>query len=1051
MTAMTKLDYQAFIQALFSKERQEILGLKKEDVDVQDIIKKWRDRVSMINDDLFATKLSVLGLSEEEFAKSILKLEDRNLDEETIIELERHLRSKMNMALFSEGLQLSEAKKDASEYLDFSLFIRPFLSYISHRLDQLLQKSLYNHQADIVNIKERLLFTVGTQLLTQASRSIVLEMHISKLKDELYGETPEERFQSYIRVRAINTEELLKFYEEYATLTRILILRSEFFLKNVETTLTRYTDDYCLLSESFDLEGQELEAIDFGLGDTHQQGKTVGKLVYKSGKTIIYKPKGLSISLKYHHLLEWIAERADFVTLKPYNIVDRGTHGWEEMVEYKSCKTEQEVKDYFRRFGVLIGVMHSIKGADFHLENIIANGDTPYVIDHETLFHQSPRLDFPDSVEVKLKYEQADSVVGTGLLPIAMFKNADGKGIDLSALNGKEQELPFKVLKIENSMTDTMKFTMQSEIFRGGNNIPTLNGKGIDAEDYVEDILVGFKSIFTFFIEHKDEILGQEGPIEAFKEETIRIVARATQQYFNFLHESTHPDYMRDSLYLENLFDRLWFYPFVDKRIIQHEILDLLEGDIPFFTTKVDSTDLYSSRGVKIDHIFEKSGYELVTSRIEQYDEDELQIQLGWIKTAIMGTKKHTPVIQKETWIEEVVPHNIDAQFLTEARAIADEILSKLVFSQNKEQASLLSLNPNGEGNWSVAPALQGLYDGLGGISFFLLYMWQETGEEKYRAAAEATLRSAINPMLETKGLISAFSGSFSLLYPLAHFQKYENHLDFTEKIQTLKEKLRESVQEDNVFDFIGGSAGIIYLLINLYEMTNDVEYLAIAEQYGEHLIEHRDRVKEDQLAWKSKIASTYLGGFSHGTSGIALSLFRLAQVTKKEKYRDIAHQALRYDQSLFDMNKGAWRDNRYKDARYAHQWCHGSTGIGLSRIQMSYYSKDGRYHAEILQAIQNIREFGYKTSDTICHGNFGDIELFLQAGDYFQDNSYILEAKKRGYTILLQKEKRGYYQVDGPNGFIQPSLFTGLSGIGMQLLRLYCSDYIPSVMLLTK
>src|SRR5690606_25093641 len=203
--------------------------------------------------------------------------------------------------------------------------------------------------------------------------------------------------------------------------------------------------------------------------------------------------------------------------------------------------------------------------------------------------HQSPKLDFPDSVEVDLKYEQANSVVGTGLLPIAMFKNAEGKGIDLSALNGKEQELPFKVLKLENAMTDDMKFSMQSERFRGANNLPTLNGEGVDAEEYLEDILIGFENIFNFFIDYKDELLGSKGPIESFRNEKIRVVARATQQYFNFLNESSHPDYMRDALYLENLYDRLWFYPYHDKRIIPHEILDLMAGDIPFFNSLADS------------------------------------------------------------------------------------------------------------------------------------------------------------------------------------------------------------------------------------------------------------------------------------------------------------------------------------------------------------------------------------------------------------------------------------------------------------------------------
>ncbi|MES1042739.1 type 2 lanthipeptide synthetase LanM family protein [Peribacillus simplex] len=1042
-----KLNPKELITALLSHERKELIASEK--IDYQNVNNKWRDRATLTSDSIFSTKLAILGLSEQEFAESITKLEDMTLNEEKVAELVLLLQSKMNFELFSEGLLISEDKKNESEQLDLSLFIRPFLSYISNRLDLMLKGFALNHKADIKNVKEKWLIAIGTQLLTQASRSIVLEMHVSKLKDELYGDTPEDRFQSFIREKAINTEELLKFYEEYATLTRILILRSDFFLNNIDITLKRYSNDFVKLSETFNLANQELDYIDFGLGDTHQKGKTVGKFVYKSGKTIIYKPKGLSISLKYNHLLEWIAKRANFVTLEPYKILDFGTHGWEEMVQYRSCMTEQEVKDYFRRFGVLIGLMHSIKGADFHLENIIASGDTPYIIDHETLFHQSPKLDFPDSVEVQLKYEQADSVVGTGLLPLAMFKNADGKGIDLSALNGKEQELPFKVLKIVSSMTDDMKFTMQSEMFRGAHNLPTLNGKGIDAEDYLDDILFGFKNIFTFFINHKDVILNQDGPISLFKNEKIRIVARATQQYFNFLNESTHPDYMRDILYLENLFDRLWLYPYIDKRIIEHEILDLLEGDIPFFTTRVDSTDLYSSQGARIENVFEESGYQLVKSRIEKYNLEELDLQLGWIKTAIIGTKMNESVIEEEKWVEKELPNIVDPLFLNEARAVADEILSKLVFSKTKDKASLLSLNPNGESNWSVGPALQGLYEGLGGISLFLLYMWKETREEKYKVAAEATLRSAMYPMVESKGLISAFSGPFSLLYPLVHFQKHFNHNEFESKISELKERIRLSVKEDQVFDFLGGAAGISYVLMNVYEMTKDEEYLEIAEQYGEHLLEQAQIVNGDQIAWKHETAYTYLGGFSHGTSGIALSLLRLSHLTKKDKYRELSYKAISYDQSLFDSEKGAWRDNRKSDDSWVHQCCHGSTGIGLSRMIMSIYSNTDKYNDEITQSIHNIRKYGYKNSDTLCHGNFGDIELFLLARNHFNDNSYLNEAKRRGYNILLQKERRGHYQIDGPIGFIQPSLFTGLSGIGLQLLRLYNPDSVPAVAIL--
>ena len=629
-----------------------------------------------------------------------------------------------------------------------------------------------------------------------------------------------------------------------------------------------------------------------------------------------------------------------------------------------------------------------------------------------------------------------------------MFKNADGKGVDLSALNGKEQELPFKVLKVANSMTDDMQFTMQSETFKGANNLPTLNHKGINAEEYMEEILLGFTDIITFFLEKKEEILAEGGPIAAFEKETIRIVARATQQYFNFLNESSHPDYMRDALYLENLYDRLWFYPYVNKGIVQHEISDMLDGDIPIFTASINSRDMVSSKGIKIENAFEESGYHIVRERISNFDKKELETQRNWIKMAILGTKEYKPRIEKMEWVEKEIPANSNELFLEEAKKVAEQILSELVFSKNKKTASLLSLNASVDGKWFVSPASQGLYDGLGGISLFLLYLWKETGESKYLEAAEGTLQSAINPMIEPKGLISAFSGTFSVLYSLVHFQQLVPSDDYEKKIQNLKARLKANAKEDEAFDLLGGSAGIIQVLLNLFEVTSDQEYIEIAEMYGKHLIDNADDVGENEIAWKNSHSQNYLGGLSHGTSGIAWSLLRLSDVTNRADFREAARKALRFDQSLFDEGEKAWRDNRDEEKKFLHQWCHGSTGIGLGRIKAAKIANVDTNDSEIHQALENTR--GYKTSDTLCHGNFGDIELLLQAATYFNDEKYSNAARKKAFNVLLQKEERGSYLIDGPQaGIIQPSMFTGLTGIGMQLLRIYNPEQVPAVMVL--
>ncbi|WP_144497145.1 lanthionine synthetase LanC family protein, partial [Bacillus pumilus] len=98
-----------------------------------------------------------------------------------------------------------------------------------------------------------------------------------------------------------------------------------------------------------------------------------------------------------------------------------------------------------------------------------------------------------------------------------------------------------------------------------------------------------------------------------------------------------------------------------------------------------------------------------------------------------------------------------------------DQLLKEAAYSDDRKTASWLSANINPNNQWFVSPAKQGMYDGLGGISLFLLYLGNQTGEKKYLDAAEAAMNSALNPVMESKGLVSAFSGTYSLLYPLVH------------------------------------------------------------------------------------------------------------------------------------------------------------------------------------------------------------------------------------------------------------------------------------------
>src|SRR5262249_2217670 len=120
----------------------------------------------------------------------------------------------------------------------------------------------------------------------------------------------------------------------------------------------------------------------------------------------------------------------------------------------------------------------------------------------------------------------------------------------------------------------------------------------------------------------------------------VRVIARGTQTYGILLRESFHPDLLRDPAGRMALFDRLQeaveYRPCL-ARLIAAEREDLLRGDIPLFTTRPSSRDLWTSTNHRIENYFDEPGAALVERRVGQLCERDLERQL-WIVRASLAT-----------------------------------------------------------------------------------------------------------------------------------------------------------------------------------------------------------------------------------------------------------------------------------------------------------------------------------------------------------------------------------------------------------------------------
>ncbi|HDR4872036.1 TPA: type 2 lantipeptide synthetase LanM family protein [Bacillus cereus] len=1012
---------------------------------------KWKEE-TLLNDDSMNKRIQVEQLDEKLFIKALKASEDEEWLQQNKLEPNQN---PLWMNWIEEALTLHRNKElNEPDQLHISLAFRPFMLWAKNRFNKFYQEHpSLSKKVDWDQLQSSILYNLIEALTNIGARTITLELYIAKQLKELTGNTPEERFESFVRTKLLDFDALEFIYKEYPVLSRILMIRTNYYVNAITEALTRFEEDWDQINQSLKLDALSLKSIAVGLGDSHQQGRSVMRFKFEKNKEILYKPKPLTVAIYFHELLDWINKKGFTPKLKGHNILNRQGYVWEECIQHRECKTQDQIENYYKRLGGYLAILNAVNGTDFHHENIVADGEFPTLIDLETIFHHPAKLNIK-TAEIEAKYKIINSVLGTALLPHLYFKNAEGYGIDISGVSVQNQEeLPIPLLRAENEGTDEMRFVRKKVMADiNDNNVPKLNGKVIGASSHVDSIIEGYQHAAQIIFNNKSELLHEDGPIAKFKDTEIRIVVRPTQYYGNFLLEKYHPDYMRDCVELEKLLDRLWF-TVLDTRQIPFEKQDLFNGDIPIFTTKPGSRDLFASSGEKIENYFDQPSYEIVVERIKNLTLDSIEEQSKWIEASLSCNIKEKVIVKEATYLKEELKEIKTDIFIEEAKNIGYRLKEQVIHGSYND-ATWVGLGMNYHNQWQVTALDSGLYNGLSGIAMFLGYLGKVSGEEDFNRLAMQTMESILQQPIQEKSFASAFYGQASHLYTLSHFDAlYGENQKWKLYIQNSLNNIEKSVKNDQFYDLLGGSAGIIQVLLNIHEQFNNEQALNIAQKYGDHLIENKI-VTERGIGWSDPSSQIMLGGLSHGTSGIAWSLLRLHKQTSKQKYFETALEAIRYDRSLYNSKNCNWADLRcsqHKSSEFSAAWCHGATGIGLSRLLYLPYIKDTLLQQEIETAVSTTVDVGMGRSHSLCHGDLGNSELFHVAGNVLGRPEWNRMAHAVGMNTIKEKQEIGKYKTGVGRHIEIPGLFMGLSGIGYQLLRLAKPNQVPSVLTLEK
>jgi type 2 lantibiotic biosynthesis protein LanM len=1029
-------------------------------------LERWQTQAPFSDDGFFARRLALDELKPEELSV-LLGEEPGSLRERQgsppawLVEIEEAYSSPQ-----AEPFPWHESVPfDLASSAAFLVLVEPLVRRGCERLERRIE-ALPGLDLEPRATVRCLLPGLAMVLRQNLARSLVLELQAARLEETLLGDTPEERFQSFI-ASLRRPETALDVLGRSPVLARHVVERIARWEEVCAEMLERLVSDWEEILQQFAPEagpetppGRLTEArID---GDPHRGGRSVFLLLFESDFRLVYKPKPLAVDAAVQDLLRWTVARGFEPGFRNLRLLDRGSYGWMEYIEPAPCRSEEEVHRFYRRQGGYMALLYLIGGIDFHHENLIAAGEHPVLVDLETLFH--PDLEVRELAPDRDRSGRSiwDSVMRIGLLPRRVWGDAEQQGVDLSGLGaagGAGAVIPYS--GTVHAGTDEMRFGRKEIELPGTKNRPLLEGQDVSFLAYEEDILAGFDRVYELFRTHRDELLSPGGPLAAFAEVEVRLIFRITRAYFGLYEKSLHPYLLADALDRTRFLDQLWAgaqpRPYLEP-IVPFEHRDLEQGDIPYFKTRPGSRDVWTGTGERLPGLLPDTGLERTALRLGRLGEDDRARQEWLIRGSFSAARlTQTPAGRPGYPFRETAEPDGRERLLAAAKAAADRLCT-LAFEE-PDGAAWIAIEHAGDQGWSFQRASPDFYLGLPGIAFALGYVGSLTGEETHTRLARLALASQRQILAEGHEVsaIGGFNGWGGLVYGLAHLGALWGDEALLEEAEALALTLGPRIDQDEHNDVIAGAAGCLLSLLGLHRARPSQAVRELALRCGERLV-GQALPMERGLAWLVPIVGPQpIGGMSHGSAGIALALLHLWRESGDERFRRTALGALEHDRSLYSPEHRNWLDLRAgadetageASALYPCSWCHGAPGIGLARIASLPFHSDPETLQEIETAVETTLEKGFGRNHSLCHGDLGNLDLITEAARTRGDEALRARAGRIAGGILQGIDEQGWlYGL--PKGAEPLGLMLGLAGVAYGLARAAEPDRLPCVLTLS-
>jgi type 2 lantibiotic biosynthesis protein LanM len=760
------------------------------------------------------------------------------------------------------------------------------------------------------------------------------------------------------------------------------------------------------LTAIFGVDCGQVHGVVSGAGDLHRGGRSVIILQLEGSQRLVYKPR----SLAKEQALEQLVVQLE-LDLRPARVYHRGSYGWMEHVPHRECPDAAAVDRCYHRLGLWLALVHSVQGNDCHFENLIVDGDRPVLIDAETLGHGYAEEAGTEHPTARIAVTLKASVLGTGFLPIWVPQNNEGEAYDSGGFGATGGDpMPLETTSWRAINSDGMRPERRRLTTPHAGNTVLLNGQPQRPGEHLEPLCRGFAEGYRRIMQNWPSLWQTGSSLDRLVEAPTRFIVRSTRIYQQLLTQARQPALMSSGVEQSLLFEQmaatyLRGWTTISGRTWLEELASLEDLDVPYFEVRGSEVGPGS-----------RSGREVVEAQLRGLSEEELRRQTDLVRLvyrdleSAAGVALSAPQPEPRSGKEE-------ADFHAAAEAVGELMMRSVVSGADGRCAWWSVTHAPRKGRLLPASTNFDLYSGTTGIAIFLAQWGQPAATALAHDSLLATAREFAT--LETHGRWGLFDGAAGLLYALSFLDPADPEVDAAR--QSLLGMLGR--HESTEWDVGAGEAG--RLLASLPWADSDT----LARQ-----VERLLQAQSAEGSWATE-SQPPLGGYAHGSAGVAVALLRTAARLDHNGAWEGARRALRHQQSLSEK-PGWWKDLR-ASGQPNLSWCNGSAGIGLAALE-AYAFDRAAWAEELLEpALQTVLEQPSSPDTCLCCGAMGGIELLLQAGLRLARPELIAEARRRAAPWARKVVSGQIPLVRGAGDLYCQGLFQGLAGLGLGFLRL--------------